>query len=198
MAVKAHVVGKHLDAWRALGREVGRLLLYVALNLRALRKVVKKQRKLVRSGGLCEAAEVVRQKMAIEGRLEQLRQACGSWPGGHGVGKLGTGLVGTDSSPAHYTYALQGWPRLSLPVAKCVVLPQLRFGRSTCLASDCAPCSQVGALEPGSYSGLQATLIIQHPHEPDTKYTQGSFLKKDDIERLDVRSVRPLAPASSA
>jgi hypothetical protein len=49
---------------------------------------------------------------------------------------------------------------------------------------------QVGALEPGAHESLQATLIIRHPHE-DTIYTQGSFLKPELVQRLELLQLHP-------
>lgn len=41
----------------------------------------------------------------------------------------------------------------------------------------------MGALKPDADPALQATLIIQHPHE-NTQYEQGSFLSPHDVLAL--------------
>jgi predicted nucleic acid-binding Zn ribbon protein len=49
MSVKIDLVNKLLAKWRDEGRTLGHLLMFVSLNMQALRKIVKKQHKLVRS-----------------------------------------------------------------------------------------------------------------------------------------------------
>ena len=49
LSVKINMVNKLLEMWREVGRDLGRLLMFVSLNMQALRKIVKKQNKLVRA-----------------------------------------------------------------------------------------------------------------------------------------------------
>jgi predicted nucleic acid-binding Zn ribbon protein len=48
MSIKIDFVNKLLEQWREAGRVLSRLLMFVSLNMAALRKIVKKQNKLVR------------------------------------------------------------------------------------------------------------------------------------------------------
>ena len=48
MSVKIEFVNKLLERWRQAGRTLSNLLMFVSLNMQALRKIVKKQNKLVR------------------------------------------------------------------------------------------------------------------------------------------------------
>lgn len=47
--VKMHLLTKYQAKWHAAATKLVRLLEYVSLNMQALRKVVKKQHKVVRS-----------------------------------------------------------------------------------------------------------------------------------------------------
>ena len=47
MSVKIDFVNKLLERWRDAGRLLKNLLMFVSLNMQALRKIVKKQNKLV-------------------------------------------------------------------------------------------------------------------------------------------------------
>lgn len=46
-AIKIQVVQTYQDQWRDCGRLIKNILEFVSLNLRALRKIVKKQNKMV-------------------------------------------------------------------------------------------------------------------------------------------------------
>lgn len=48
VSVKIEFVNKLLERWRHAGRTLSNLLMFVSLNMQALRKIVKKQNKLVR------------------------------------------------------------------------------------------------------------------------------------------------------
>ena len=47
-AIKIQVIQTYQDQWRDCGRLIKNILEFVSLNLRALRKIVKKQNKMVR------------------------------------------------------------------------------------------------------------------------------------------------------
>jgi hypothetical protein len=48
VSIKLRVVEDYLAKWRAVGRRLSALLQFVSLNMRAIRKIVKKQHKVVR------------------------------------------------------------------------------------------------------------------------------------------------------
>lgn len=55
MCIKIDFVNKLLERWREVGRTLSQLLMFVALNMQALRKIVKKQNKLVRTSHFSHA-----------------------------------------------------------------------------------------------------------------------------------------------
>ena len=186
LTIKIDFVKKLLEKWRDAGRLLKHLLLFISLNMQAIRKIVKKQNKRVRRVPQLQLA-----RGTLVGCACMVDSFCMKQLACMRVLALDAQLhlqMFPQSHPTHQLAARThaSWCRLYVYAFMCAgpthgSLAHL-WGRRHRASSSGA--LQVGALDPGAAPGLRTTLLVAHPQE-DTVHKQGSHLSKAAMDQLE-------------